>query len=401
MLLPDPALLERLVSFDTVSGGANLPLVEWIADYLDRPGIRVIPQAGPREGTANLVVTAGPETGAAGGAAPSGAAGGRDLLGGLTLCGHLDVVPADGGEWETDPFRMVERDGLYIGRGTCDMKGFCALAINRMASVDPDALGRPLALLLTFDEEVGCLGAHHFVRTWPRDRPLPRHVIVGEPTSLRAVRLHKGHARLRLRIRGKAAHTGTPHLGVNAVETAGPVLDALAALRRELEAEPSPHAADFAEAPHTVLAVTGIRGGEATNIVPPSCEIDVGVRLMPGSDPEALTARIRRRVEALAGPASIELETVGVSPPMLTPEDAPLYRAVCERVDQSETLGVAYASDGGWLSSAGYECVLFGPGSMDVAHRPGEHLAAHELREAGVHLDALVATMCGNPVETA
>ncbi len=410
-LLSDRDLLARLIGFDTVSNRPNAPAAEWIADYLEAAGARVALQEGPERGKANLVARVGPER------AENGAE-----VEGLTLCGHLDVVPAGEPEWSSDPFRLTERDGRLIGRGTADMKGFCALAVNRLARVDPATLRRPLALLLTYDEEVGCRGARHFAESWPADRRLPADVLVGEPTSLRAVRMHKGHRTLRVALAGVPAHTGSPHLGVNAVQAAGPALVALAELTRELAAEASPHAEHFDEAPFTVLAITGIRGGEADNVIPPRCEIDLGLRVMPETDSARIVERVeravRRAVQEAGRSAGVEgrpedgsrgrplpdRPTVAVdagpdNPPLLSPSDTPLLRALSELLEQRESVGVGYASDAGWLSAAGYRCVLFGPGSIEVAHRPDEHLPAAELREAGRLLDALIARMCGEETE--
>lgn len=378
--LSDREVLARLVSFPTVSGRPNAPLLDWAEGYLEGRGLRIVRQEGPDPGRGNLV-------------AATPAAGG----GGLTLAGHVDVVPAEEPGWESDPFELVEREGALVGRGAVDMKGFCALALNRLADAAANPPPRPLALLLTYDEEVGSLGARRFVEDGPREPHLPLDVVVGEPTSLRVARMHKGHLRIRVTLEGRPAHTGTPSLGLNAVEAAGPVLAALAALRREMEAEGSPHGPHFPDAPYAVLAVAGIRGGEAWNVVPARCEVDLGLRPMPGTETAAVIDRLRTALGVTRDGAALDVELVGENPPLLTAEDDPLHRALSAMMEQTESLGLPFASDGGWLARGGYRCVVFGPGTMDAAHRPNEALPLAEMEAAGRHLDELIERACRSP----
>ena len=390
--LSDKELLGRLVEFPTVSRDPNAPLADWIADYLDRPGIRLLRQEGPEPGKVNLLAVAGPGDG-------------MDPDRGLTLNGHLDVVPAEPEGWSSDPFALEEREGKLYARGAADMKGFCALAVNRLARAASRDLAHPLGLLLTFDEEVGCLGARHFAREWPDHDFLPRNVVVGEPTELRVVRMHKGHLQLRVEIQGISAHTGSPHLGVNAVQAAAPVLEALNGLRMEWRQAERKHSEHFGQVPWAVLAVAGIRGGEAANIVPPLCEVEVGVRLLPGMTSGEAEEEVRRKLpgevetHGEAGPARVTVAPVPDhdSPPFFTPEDAPLNRILCDLMEQTGTLGMPYGSDAGWLSTAGYRCVLWGPGTIEVAHKPDEYMAVRDLEEGGELLDRLIHRVCDGP----
>ncbi len=274
------------------------------------------------------------------------------------------------------------------------MKGFDALAISLLAQIDPSTLKAPLVGLFTFDEELGTLGALHFSKHWPSQRPLPPHAIVGEPTSLRAVRMHKGHAAMRAIVRGKPAHSGYPHLGINAIEPAGQIIVALAELRAALEQERCGTSKYFPDVPHAALNVAQVSGGEAINIVPETCTIHVGVRALPGMDSQALAARIRQAVQSAQTNADVTFELLNDSPPFELDESAPIYKAVCGLVDQRETYGVNYASDAGHLARMGVDCVLFGPGSIDVAHRPNEFIPIDEFQRAKGLLRSLVQQMC-------
>jgi acetylornithine deacetylase len=326
----------------------------------------------------NLVVTTGPDA---------------EDRNGLVLSGHMDVVPADEAEWRSDPFELTDAGDRYVGRGTADMKGFLALAANRLAAVPTARLRRPLALVFTYDEEVGTLGARRFTETFHPLERLPRHVVIGEPTGLRAVRAHKGMVRLRLEFAGKAAHSGYPHLGRNAIEPAARAIVALARLRAELELERPPHGELFPEVPFVALNVGTVNGGSAANVIPDRCEIQLGIRVLPAMTMDQIAARVREAV-ARATPEPFTLEPVSESPPMLLDPDAPIHRAVCEAVGQRETHSVMFASDAGWLQRAGFQSVLFGPGSIEVAHRPNEFIPIAEFRRAGELLDGLIRRCC-------
>jgi acetylornithine deacetylase len=377
--LSDAALLERLVAFDTTSRLSNLPFADFVSDYLDRPAVRVEKMRSPDGAKANLIIRAGPE---------------RKDGEGLTLSGHMDVVPADEPEWRSPPFTLTRAGETYVGRGAADMKGFLALAINRLARVDPGRLRRPLALLLTYDEETGTLGARRFAERRDEAPALPRDVIIGEPTSLRVVRLHKGMIRLQLGFRGRAAHSGYPHLGRNAIEPAARAIGALAALRVEMEAERPAHGEHFPEVPYAALNVGLVSGGSAVNVIPDRCTVQISIRLLPEMKAEEMTGRVRAAVaDALPG-EPFELTPLGESPAMMLDERAALHAELCDMVGQHGTESVAFATDAGWLQTVGLRCAVFGPGSIEVAHRPNEFLPIAEFERAGELLDHIIRRRC-------
>lgn len=377
VLLSDADLLRRLVAFDSTSHRSNLPIADFICDYLDRPGVRIGRNASPDGVKVNLVIALGPEE--------------RD---GIVLSGHMDVVPADEPEWESDPFTLATPGDRYVGRGACDMKGFLALAINRAAALDPTHLTAPLVLLLTYDEELGTLGARHFVETWPALDDLPRDAIIGEPTSLRAVRMHKGYLKLRLSFAGRAAHSGYPHLGENAIEPAGRAIVALSELRRELEDERPAHSEHFPEVPYAPLVVARVSGGVALNVVPDRCVVEFGLRLLPAMDSREMIERVRCTLVDALGAAPGRLEELGESPAMLLDPEARLYRALCRELDQHDTHSVSFATDAGWLQTVGLACVIWGPGSITVAHRPNEYVPIAEFERAAHLLERVVRRAC-------
>jgi acetylornithine deacetylase len=377
--LSDTGLLSRLVGFDTTSRLSNLPLADFLCDYLDLPGVRAVRVPSADGAKVALVLAAGPD------------AGGRR---GLVLSGHMDVVPADEEGWESDPLSLADRADRWVARGACDMKGFLALAANLFAeAVARGRLAAPLALVFTYDEELGALGARHLVESWPDGETLPRQAIVGEPTSLKVARMHKGHLKLRLTLRGRSAHSGYPHLGVNAIEPAGRVIGALAALRRELEREEPPHRDAFPEVPYVALNVGTVHGGAAINVVPDRCAVEVGLRTLPGMASEPLVARVRRAAAAAAAPIEPELEVLSDTPPLLVPDAAPIVRHLCGLAG-APAASVSFATDAGWLQHWGLDCAVFGPGSIEAAHRPNEYLPKAELAAARGILERTVEALC-------
>ncbi|HET8623672.1 MAG TPA: acetylornithine deacetylase [Gemmatimonadales bacterium] len=371
MQLTDEALLARLVAFDSTSHRSNLDLADFISEYVDRPGVRVARNHSADGRKVNLVVTAGPAD--------------ADR-GGLLLSGHMDVVPPGGG-WESDPFKLVRARDRYVARGACDMKGFVALALNRFVDRASKPLRRPLSLVFTYDEELGTLGARRLAETWNASAPLPRSAIIGEPTSLAVARMHKGHLKVRVTLSGESAHSGYPHLGRNAIEPAGPVLVALAALRAEMAAERPAYGEFFGKVPFPSLSVGTIVGGTALNVVPERCVIELGIRLLPGMSSDEAVERVRATVAAVADAV---VEGIGDSPPMVLAETAPVYRTLACHLGQHETRAVSFATDASWLQRLGLDCAIWGPGSIEVAHKPNEGLPVAEFVRAGELLDTLV-----------
>jgi acetylornithine deacetylase len=381
--LSDAELLARLVGFDSTSRNSNLPIADFLCDYLDRPGVRIARNLSPDGGKTNVIAGLGPE--------PDG---GRA---GLVLSGHMDVVPADEEGWRHDPFSLADEGDRWVGRGSCDMKGFLALAANLAIEAQPERWRAPLALVFTYDEEVGTLGAKRLTESFPAAERLPRSAIIGEPTSLRVARTHKGHAKLRVTLHGVSAHSGYPHLGANAIEPAGRVIVALAALRRELEAEAPPNRELFPEVPYVPLNVGTVHGGSAINVVPDRCVVEVGFRPLPGVTSEELIERVSRAARAAAAPFEPAVELLSDSPPMLLDEASPIHRHLCELVGQNAGASVSFATDAGWLQRLGMDCAIFGPGSIEVAHKPNEFLPKDEFAAARGLLARTVDHFCLEP----
>lgn len=381
-MLDDVALLERLVAFDTTSGRTNVPLADFVSEYVAPADVTVERNASADGTRVNLVIRAGPDS--------------TPERPGLVLSGHLDVVPADARQWHSDPYVLTRREDRLIARGACDMKGFVALALNVLRETAAADLRHPLVLLFTYDEELGTVGARHFVETYPEPETLPRAVLIGEPTRLLPIRMHKGHLKLRLTLRGQSAHSGLPHLGVNAIEPAGPLLAALAGLRQAWQAERPPTSEYFPDTPYPALNVARISGGTAVNVVPHRCTIDVGIRTLPGMETDRLIRRVRETAAAVLDRTEWTLDVLGDSPPMITAKRAAIWRALRTLLPDSPVAhGAAFATDGGWLSRLDMQCALWGPGDMEVAHKPNEYVTVSDLTRGHTVLRNLVQRTCG------
>ncbi len=372
--LSDLDLLARLVALDTTSRLPTRPLGDFVVDYLASPNLR-------RErfdcgnGQENILLSVGPEC--------------REGEG-LLLCGHVDTVPADEPEWTSDPRELRRLDDRVVARGACDMKGFDALAINLMREASERPPREPLQLLLTCNEEIGTLGAAAFAASWQRERSLPRQALVGEPTSMRVVRGHKGHLTIAISIAGVAAHSGFPHKGVNAIERAGAVIGALAVVRKQLTAKRTAESVLFPEVPFPVLTTARIHGGSAINVIPERCDIDVGVRLLPGMESGPFMEHLRSAVEAVVPDGAVSVTLRNETPAFATPADRPLHRELCALLGQSEECGVGFGTDAGRLATLGLDCVIWGPGDISNAHKPDEWMPLNEFEQASRLLRSLV-----------
>jgi acetylornithine deacetylase len=379
--LSDRDLLARLVAFPSVSGLPNLDMVEWIARYADAPGVRIWRDPSEDGTRCNLVLSKGPAPATEGD--------------GLTLAAHMDVVPAVEDGWFSPPFELTETGLGLSGRGASDMKGFLALALNVFVEMDAGAMRAPLALVLTYDEEVGTVGARELFERGGPPGGLPVRTIIGEPTCMEPVRAHKGHIKYRLRVHGRSAHSAYRQQGHSAIVPAAAAVLALEAVAREMEAESLPAGADFPDSPYQSLNVGVISGGSAVNVVPEECVVDLGVRAPPGADAARVTERVRSAVAGALQGEDYEFQERGESPPLVTPAASEWLALQVRLLGREVAPGVSYATDGGWLARLGLECVVCGPGDIGRAHRPNEYITPAELAAGRDWLERLARQTVG------
>lgn len=379
--------LTRLIAFDTVSRHSNLALIDDVKAYCEQLGLTVDLTFNDAKNKANLFVTV-----------PAGKDA-DEVNHGLVLSGHTDVVPVDGQDWTSEPFTATIRGDKLYGRGACDMKGFIACALTLLPQAvklsNAGQLRRPLHLALSFDEEVGCLGAPLLLADLKARGITPDHCIVGEPTNMAMVVAHKGIAVYRCRVHGKSAHSSLTAQGVNAISYASRLIGYVDELAQEIS-----HRSDndgLFDVPYSTLSVGTIQGGTATNIVPNLCEFTFDYRNLPHMTQDDILAPIAAKVaelstqmQARAADTGIELLQEESVPAMTDNDSAELQALIIALTGDDTRHKVAYATEGGQFTNSGIPTIICGPGSIEQAHKADEYVALSEMVRCDEFLQKLL-----------
>jgi acetylornithine deacetylase len=372
--------LQKLVALPSVSCAvpewdmSNRAVIDYLANCFTDLGFntQVMPLA--QTGKANLVATLG-----------SGS-------GGLVLAGHSDTVPYDAGRWQTDPFTLTEKDGKLYGLGATDMKGFFPVIIEAVKPYIGQTFKHPLVVLATADEESSMSGARTLAKTGIPGAT-PRYAVIGEPTGLVPIRMHKGIMMEAVRVRGQSGHSSNPALGKNALEAMNQVMNELIGLRTELQLKY--RNAGFAVQTPT-LNLGCIHGGDGANRICGDCELHFDLRLLPGMDNDELRTAIQQRLTPIAerSGTDIVLSSLfeGVDP---FGEDAHSELVkLCEQLTGNTAESVAFATEAPFMQQLGMQTVVLGPGSINQAHQPDEFIPLDQLEPAVKILRGLIEKYC-------
>ncbi|WP_250479374.1 MULTISPECIES: acetylornithine deacetylase [unclassified Caballeronia] len=368
-------LLDKLISFATVSRDSNLALIAFVRDYLAQFDIESELFYNAERTKANLFATIGP----------------RDR-GGIVLSGHTDVVPVDGQPWTVDPFRLTENDGRLYGRGTADMKGFLASVLAAVPMLIERELRLPVHLAFSYDEEVGCLGVRPMLAQLEKRAHKPVLCLIGEPTSLKPVLGHKGKLAMRCQVKGAPCHSAYAPYGVNAIQYAARLINRLEEIGERL-AQPEHHDERF-DPPYSTVQTGVIKGGRALNIVPAECEFDFEVRALPGFEASTVAkdlqayaqAELLPKMRAIEPETDVRLEALSAYPGLATSPESEAARLVALLSGSSEFGTVAFGTEGGLFDQAGIPTVVCGPGSMDQGHKPDEYVTLEQLHDCDAML---------------
>ena len=369
-------LIQRLVQFNTVSRDTNLPLIEYVATYLDDFGIESYQVTSDDGKKSNLYASIGPEE-----------------PGGVVLSGHTDVVPVDGQDWESDPFNPEVKDHKLYGRGTCDMKGFIGTVLALVPEMN--SLSKPIHLALSYDEELGCKGAPRMIRELSNKLAEPEAVIVGEPTRLSAITGHKGMVTLKTSIQGFEAHSSQTHKGVSAVMIAAKLVDTLNTMASQL-ADVTSKDTGF-EPHHSTIHVGVIHGGTAINIISRHCEFQWDIRCIPSDDPQTIINEFEKfyqdeilpNMKHISNDCYITTETTASAPSFLmkeSPASALMHALAIPAGDRY----APYVAEAGQFQAAGFPTVICGPGSIDQAHKPNEFIDLEQIEQGELFLRKLI-----------
>ncbi len=381
MSLTARALLDRLVGFPTVSRHSNLDLIAFVESYLRDLGIDSTRVPNANGSKSALYAHVGPQ-----------------VDGGVVLSGHTDVVPVDGQAWDTDPFVVTERDGKLFGRGTCDMKGFDALALAAVPLAIEKGIKRPLQIALSYDEEIGCLGAPPMIdHMVAHGMPRADTVIVGEPTMMQVVTGHKGSVGYDVHFQGFEVHSSIAYQGVNAIMMAAKLIDWANQMNAEGAAQtPAPLAAPF-DPPYTNVHIGEIRGGTAHNITAKDCHLGFGFRIVPGETSDDWHAKfagkvleIEQEMKSVRPEAAITI-TPGHNMPGLVPETAGKAEELARRLTGDNARHVvSYGTEAGQFQERGYSAVVCGPGDIAQAHQPNEFITVDQFQQGEAFVHRLV-----------
>lgn len=373
-------LLNQLIAFDTTSRNSNLQLIAWVEAFLAARGIasKRVPNADGAK--ANLYAVIGPA-----------------VEGGVVLSGHTDVVPVDGQPWSSDPWAVTERGGKLYGRGVADMKSFPALVLAHVDAMLAAKLKRPVILALSYDEEIGCLGAPSMIAEIVRDAPKPACAIIGEPTSMKVVSAHKGVRSFFVEVTGREAHSSLPDQGVSAVMEALKLMHLVVEMGREARAKASD--AHFMP-PGATMTIGKVEGGTASNIIARRCEFVWDLRTPAMDEADAIEARFRAAAEALDAEIKARAPEGGVrvtrrsrTVGLTMARDSAAEELARALTGDNETRAVAYAAEAGLFQVAGIPAVLCGPGSIEQAHQPDEWIEIAQLEEGAAFMRRLIAKL--------
>ncbi|PCI08425.1 MAG: acetylornithine deacetylase [Gammaproteobacteria bacterium] len=380
---PLPSLINQLLSTPSISctsvdiDQGNKPVIDLLANWFESIGFRCEIQALEHDkNKANLIATLGQGNN------------------GLVLAGHTDTVPIDEDLWQVDPFKVTEKDNRFYGLGSCDMKSFFAVIIEALKTIDLDKIKQPLIILATADEETSMSGAKAIARDAKQlGLNNARYAVIGEPTNMRPIRMHKGMLMEAIQLTGQAGHSSDPALGNNALEAMIKVMNELLRWREELQSQ---YHNPLFEIPVPTMNFGHIHGGDNPNRICGSCELQIDIRPLPGMKLADLRTEMQRRLKKVLQNTGIQLKTIPLSDgfdAMYTDKNSEIVR-LAEKLTGADSEIVAFGTEAPYYNSIGLETIVMGPGSIQQAHQPNEYIETKVLNPAVDIIRQLIRHYC-------
>jgi len=369
-------IFAKLVSFQTVSETSNRLLIDYIYEYLKSF------QLNPRkihgdDGRFNLLCQIGPNS-----------------PGGLVLSGHTDVVPVSGQKWNNNPFNLIEKNGTFFGRGACDMKGFIASVLSMIPVIMTKKLLKPIFLIFSYDEEVGCVGIQKLVPILKKIKPKPSFCIVGEPTQMKIVNKHKGKKNYEILLTGIESHSSLIEDGVNAIEYSGEVIRYLKSLQKEFKK--NFYDKDF-QPPFPTVNIGTISGGTAVNIIPNKCSLEFEIRDTPKLSDDKINTKLKllqKNTESMMKEknkkCSVKLIRKNNFPPLQTDSNKKIINISMKALDSNFLTSVSFGTEAGVFHKLGIQTIVCGPGSIKQAHKPNEFIRKNQISECEIFLNNFI-----------
>jgi acetylornithine deacetylase len=374
-------LYKELISTPSISSTeksldlSNKGVIDLLADWFSQLGFTIQVTTVPNNpGKYNLVATYGSGDG------------------GLLLAGHTDTVPFDEGQWSKDPFQLTEQDNKWYGLGTIDMKGFFAFVIEACKNIDLTKLDKPLRILATADEETTMAGARAIAAT---KNFKPDYAVIGEPTGMVPVFMHKGHMSEAIRVTGRSGHSSDPANGINAIEIMHQVTTELLKLQRHLKER---YACEHFKVPQPTLNFGHIHGGDSPNRICGCCELHIDMRPIPGVNPDELFMLLNQALLPVQQqwPGSVDIYHLHEPIPAYACEPNSALIALAEQLTGESAIPVNYCTEAPFIQQLGGDTIVMGPGHIAQAHQPDEYLDLSSVKPTQTIIRQLITQVCTN-----
>ena len=371
-------ILSKLISYPTISEKSNRELADFIIDFLKVYEIKAEKIEGDK-GRFNIFSMIGPKN-----------------EGGIVLSGHTDVVPVEGQKWSYNPFIMTKIGDKFYGRGSSDMKGFIAVVLSLMKKLKISKMKKPLYLIFSYDEEIGCLGIQKLIPFLKKIKPKPKFCIVGEPTEMKLVNQHKGKKNYFVRFKGFEAHSSLIKDGVNAINYCSKFINFLEKKQKFIQKQKDTNY----NPGFTTINVGKVLGGIAVNIIPNNCELEFEIRDIPRFKTDKLLIQIKEYLSILEeqmkkenNACYIELEEQNNFPPLKTNENSEIISLCSKQLRSNSINSVSFGTEAGILSQLGFQTIVCGPGSITQAHKPDEYIEINQLQKCEDFIEKIINTL--------